>query len=149
MSYTPELGQACFGQPWKEYECPQILEAALMFLSEELQRVTWNLRQAEWHPFSNRGEAFRCDTFGVWSYDWSDPEDRRQPYNFCHLKSGLCVSWYKYLGRGMACNRIVDPAEVAEILKDCIDALEKVEAEPGAPYQLGGMGAVPYFETPR
>ena len=28
--YKPELGQMCFGQPWKEYKCPEYIEENLI-----------------------------------------------------------------------------------------------------------------------
>lgn len=151
-TYQPELGQAIFGQPTQQYECPQILDAALAFIREELGRVLWNVKQAEWDPFGNRGEAFRCDVFGVWSYDWSDlggfseenDSDDSQPYNFCHAASGLCVSWYKYAGRGMSCNRKIDPAEAAVILRICMDALSAINDGKMA-FLAGGLSEVPYF----
>jgi len=147
MGYQPELGQMVFGQPWQKHECPQILEAALAFLSEEVQRVLWNIKQEQLNPFGNHCEAFRCEAFGVWSYDWSDNEDAAQPYNFCHPKSGVCISWHKYAGRGMSCNRAVNPNEVAEILSDCIEAMNDVERK-GAVYSVGVLGEVPYFGPP-
>src|SRR5690606_5179380 len=90
--YVPELGQMAFGQPAKEFACPELLVAALEAIRAELTRVLWNAKQLEWDPFQG-SEAFRCDVFGVWAYDWSD---ERQPYNFKHVGSGVEVSWYKY-----------------------------------------------------
>lgn len=51
-SYKPELGQAIFGQPYKEHEVPDIWDAALSFLSRELKRVMWNEREYDFSdPF--------------------------------------------------------------------------------------------------
>lgn len=46
-NYEPELGQAFFGQPCKEYTVPEWLEAFLAFIRDEVRRVEWNIRQEE------------------------------------------------------------------------------------------------------
>ena len=124
-AYEPELGQMVFGQPHKEHATSNIVEAALAMIREEMDCVMWNLHQKEYcSPFSNSGNSFKCDTFEVHAYSWSDEE---QPYNF---KWGdVEISWYKYLGRGMSANKDLTPDTVSNMLNDCIDAMRRYEVE--------------------
>src|ERR1044072_633897 len=104
--YTPEVGQALFGQPYKAFAVPEIWDAALSFLREELDRVMWNREQREYaSPFGNTGNSFECPSFKVEAYCWDD--ERNQPFNF--KWRGVEISWYKYLGRGMSANIELSP----------------------------------------
>jgi len=124
--YQPELGQMLFGQPPQQFECPEILEAALAFIRNDLSRVMWNLRQKdEPCPFGNSAASWRCEVFCVASYSWGD---EGQPWNFKHYPTSIEVSWYKYLGRGMSVNREVTPDEVSGLLRSCMSALKAVDA---------------------
>lgn len=119
------LGQILYGQPRQERDCPEILDAALSFLRHEIGRVLWNIRQEQVDPFSSSAESFKCAAFCVCAYSWSDDP---QPWNFKHYKSGIEVSWYKYMGRGMTVNKVVTPDQAAELLRDCMEAMQKVES---------------------
>ena len=126
--YTPELGQAAFGQPFKEYEVSELFYAALRSISNEWDRVMWNIHQKCLdNPFSNSGQKWKCDTFEVESYSWDF--DKEQEYNF--KWNDIKVSWYKYLGRGMSVNVDISLKQIDELLKDCLDALRKLEKENG------------------
>jgi hypothetical protein len=147
--YTPELGQAIFGQPTQQFKCPEILDAALMSIRQELLWVLWNCRHHEIDPFTNSAESFRCAEFGVWAYDWGSEQ---QPYNFKHTKSGLEVSWYKYFGRGMSANMSVSPDLAASILDDCLKALRDIEGSKAKQknqfvpdFAVGPISDVAYF----
>ncbi len=107
--YEPELGQALFGQPSQEMKCDQLTEAALVVLSALLQARD----QDAYTPFDNSGSELRTTRFHVESYSWGDDP---QPYNFAWRD--LRVSWYKYLGRGMSCNRNLRPGEVSEMVRE-------------------------------
>jgi hypothetical protein len=100
--YEPELGQFLFGQPWQKLECPKLLEAALVMIDNELDRIMWNINQEAYSsPFENTGTSFKCyNIFEVKAYNWGD---KAQDYNF--KWKDIEVSWYKYLGRGMSVNR--------------------------------------------
>ncbi|MBN8294925.1 hypothetical protein JI664_23340 [Rhodobacter sp. NTK016B] len=126
MTYTPELGQLCFGQPWQEHEVPAIMDAALCFIRDDLARARWNVYQTERPcPFGNTGEAFDCDAFSVRAYSWDDSDE--QEWNF---KCGdVMVSWYKYLGRGMSSNVQITPDMASRILRKCIDGIAAFEKE--------------------
>ena len=122
--YQPELGQAVFGQPFKEYELPALWEAVLYRIRCELDRVWWNVKQKDMSsPFDNSGaEPFICDAFEVHSYSWGDDE---QPYNF---KCGdVEISWYKHSGRGQSINVEPTPELAQTVLRKCILALAQWE----------------------
>jgi hypothetical protein len=124
--HTPEIGQAFFGQESKEYAVEEILQAALLMISKEWDRVMWNINQKEMDsPFSNTGARWECDTFKLEAYSWND--EYEQPYNFKY--KDIEVSWYKYFGRGMSVNKEVAYDEVQKMIVDCLNALRKYEQE--------------------
>lgn len=127
-TFIPELGQAIFGQPHKEYRCSNIVDAALNHISYELDRVMSNVTQKEYaSPFGNTGNEFKCDEFEVIAYSWGDDE---QPYNFKWRH--ITISWYKWMGRGMSANINITPAIAAEMLDSCLAALRDYERDGGA-----------------
>lgn len=124
--FEPELGQMLFGQPFRQFGVPEIMEAALTAISNEMERVFWNMRQKEYDsPFSNTGASFRCPTFTAVAYSWNDDG---QPYNFKHQKSGLTISWYKWHGRGASADREITPQLASEVLEDCLAAVRRIES---------------------
>lgn len=123
MTYTPELGQMIFGQPYKEHAGSNLLEAALVRISTELERVMWNLNQEEYSsPFNNTGNTFKCDKFEVDAYSWSEED---QPFNF--KWRDIEISWYKWCGRGLSVNQDLSAAIISEMLDDCLDAVRRFE----------------------
>lgn len=126
--YTPELGQAMFGQPWKSCEASNLLIAALEAIRHELDRVMWNINQREYDsPFGNTGNSFECDEFEVHAYDWN--EDNVQDYNFKYGDGTIKVCWYKYFGRGTSVNRELTNDEIASMLDGCLYELSRYEKE--------------------
>jgi hypothetical protein len=122
--YIPELGQEAFGQPYLQFGCSALCLAALESISVEWDRVMWNIHQEELpNPFGNTGASWTCDYFEVHAYDWN--EDNEQPFNF--KWKNIEISWYKYLGRGMSCNRDVSLHEISEMLDNCLEALIEFE----------------------
>jgi len=121
--YQPEIGQAVFGQPFKEFACPPLLIAELWDIDKEISRVQWNILQKEYpSPFENTGNSFTLPEFTVFAYSWGDDE---QAYNF--KWKDVEVSWYKYLGRGTTINRIITNDEIAKLHEDCVSALMEYE----------------------
>ena len=112
--YQPELGQGVFGQPWQELAVPEYLEKALELMAGVLPNDEWG-----YNAFDNTAAQFECDVFKVHAYSWD--EEPVQVWNFAWRD--LRVSWYKYLGRGMSMNRAVTVQEVAEMVRECMDAL--------------------------
>ena len=125
--YIPELGQAAFGQPYKEYAVPLIWEAALAYLNCELCRVMWNIHQKEYSsPFENTAASFDgCIEFSVQAYSWD--WDAEQPYNF--KWRDIEISWYKYLGRRMSANVLLTAELASDMLDECIIAVGRFERE--------------------
>jgi len=122
--YMPEIGQAVFGQPFKQYECPEYIESLLRGISNELERVMWNNNQEEYSsPMDNTGQKFKNDTFEANAYSWEDEEI--QPYNFKY--KDIEISWYKYLGRGMSINKPIAEKEAVKMFNDCMESVRKME----------------------
>ena len=115
--YTPELGQALFGQPYKQLAVPIDLEVALDAINSTVDCFV------EYNPFGNTGERLRWSCFQVHAYNWGDEE---QQWNF--KWRDLEVSWYKYVGRGMSRNRKVSKSEIKEMLRECLTAVLTEEA---------------------
>ena len=125
-NYKPEIGQMLYGQPYQSYDYSNLLKAALSAISEEWDRVMWNIYQEEVsNPFGNTGVKWKCDEFEIEAYNWD--EDTAQPYNF--KWKDIEVSWYKYLGRGMSCNKKVSNTKIGVMLDACLNALAEFEKE--------------------
>jgi hypothetical protein len=117
--YEPELGQAAFGQPCKEWEASDLLIAALHAIEARLAMLMGNIHQVEYAtPFENSGAKFKCDRFEAEAYSWGN---EAQPFNF--KWRDIEVSWYKCLGRGTSVNRDVRPNEIEAMLEDCLAGL--------------------------
>lgn len=121
--YTPELGQMAFGHPWRDYEAPELLDAALTYIDQELQLVLWNRLQKECpSPFSNSGARFETDGLLIHAYDWGDDN---QPWN---LKCGdVEISWYKWSGRGQSVNRPMSPADIQEFMSKALTIIRECD----------------------
>lgn len=120
MKYEPELGQAVFGQPFKEYGVPNAMDAFLESIRADLDNVMWNKHQKEYDsPFGNTGNSFKNDVFEVQAYSWD--EDTEQPYNF--KWKDLEISWYKYLGRGMSMNQEFNLVKATQMLEECLASI--------------------------
>lgn len=114
MEYQPELGQACFGQPWQQRECPDKVLSALRAL-----QCAFDVVRDDINPFGNTGTRFNGEKFKAHAYSWNDDEE--QEFNFAWRD--VRVSWYKYLGRGTTINREMADAEVSEMLRECMEEL--------------------------
>jgi hypothetical protein len=122
-NYIPEIGQALFGQPHKQYTVPPIMEAVLDKISEEYGRVYWNAMQQEYYtPLGNNGTQLITDVFEMHAYSWGDDE---QPYNF--KWNGLEISWYKRASRGLSANMEITPSFANKCLEDCLARIQKME----------------------
>lgn len=124
-TFQPELGQMAFGQPTQQYAVPEIMEAVLVAIRGEYDRVYWNVHQKECpSPFGNTGTGLKTEVFEVQAYSWGDDE---QPYNFAWRD--LRISWYKYLGRGMSANMEISPDLAAECLIECLASVRALDAD--------------------
>jgi hypothetical protein len=122
--YIPELGQASFGQPPKEFECPEYVVALLEKIESLLSKVMWNLKQKEYDsPFSNTGNKFKNKTFKVEAYNWN--ESITQKYNF--KWEDVEISWYKYLGRGSSINQKITKTKAIRMFNECIKSIRDID----------------------
>lgn len=139
-NYKPELGQAAFGQPFKEFNVSPELESALMAIETRLcLKMAQHVKNYD-SPFANTGNKFSCGTFSVEAYSWDDDVD--QPWNF--KWRDVEVSWYKYFGRGMSVNQNLSIARIEEMLVECYEAIAlygEEEAKPTTPK------TTPYYQT--
>jgi len=73
------------------------------------------------------GNHWDTNVFMMHPYCWCDNEDclwcSGDNPNFLHKASGLKVSWYKYIGRGMEIENV--PTDLSSILKECLEDIEK------------------------
>ena len=104
MKYTPELGQACFGQPTEPHAVPEWVESMFVGIKRELERVYWNVKQDEWGGF----EPFDFGKVHWRPYSWGD--DDAGP-NFWHSDFDVRLRWYKYPGRSMSCSHELPPEQ--------------------------------------
>ena len=122
-NYKPELGQAVFGQPFKEYEAPEWLISFLTTISCALELQMWNKNQETYDsPFSNTGNKYENEVFTAEAYSWD--EETKQPFNF--KWKDLEISWYKYLGRGTTLNRELTSDEGVKMLNECLESIGKI-----------------------
>lgn len=101
-----------------------ITMAVLGEISQEMNRIFWNLFQQEDFnsPFINSGGKFKCDTFEVEAYSWTD---ENQEYNF--KWKDVKISWYKHYRRGLEIPPDLTLEKLNEMLEDCIRALIEIE----------------------
>jgi hypothetical protein len=126
--YQPELGQAAFGCPVGEFECPLFIEAGLMYLAREIELSEWNRTQKQFDaPVVNNGGEFKTGEFAMHAYYWGDDEALEARPNF---KCGdFEVRWYKYLGRGMSMNRDIDANDYFAIIEKCVGSLHQLQPD--------------------
>lgn len=121
--YEPELGQAAFGQPCKQFKISNELEYALAAIETRLMLRMGQIDKHYESPFRNTGSKFVCDTFAVEAYSWNDEVEQKWNFKWRDLE----ISWYKYIGRGMSANRKMTTKEIEEMLDDCLKAIERMK----------------------
>lgn len=125
-NYEPELGQMAFGNPWNQYECPELVIAGLEYLADEICRVMGNNTQEDFDPpTGNYGTKFKNDTFEMRSYYWGEDEQEIARPNFKF--KGFEVRWYKHARRGTSCNMKISAEEFANILHECLKSVREME----------------------
>ena len=65
--YEPELGQACFGQPWQSVNLSGKLELSLNALA-----VIWDVMRDDRNPFKNTSAKYNGEKFIIHAYSWID-----------------------------------------------------------------------------
>lgn len=122
--FKPELGQAFFGNAFSEYDCPDFIEAGLMLLEKELQRIMWNINQKRFESAISGGDDYVCPVFEIHPYFWGDEEEEKIKPNF---KCGdFEIRWCKHMGRGMSMNKPINEKEFFFIGK-CLNYLREVD----------------------
>jgi hypothetical protein len=121
-AFTPELGQFAFSNtPWQPVDGDMYVRG-LSLLGELATPLLGG------NPTHNEGsDAYESSVFQIRTYCWCDGErpghEDGCPPNFVHLTSGLQVTWYKYAGRGTSANRILSPADWAQVMAECLTDL--------------------------
>jgi hypothetical protein len=110
----------------------ELLEAALRYLSEEIERVEWNNTQENFEaPTSNNGGDYSTDKFKMRAYCWCmgvrHPEECPPNFEWDKYK----VEWYKYLGRGMTVTPEMPPDEINRMLIECLASVRAKEKNLG------------------
>jgi len=125
--YEPEIGQAVFGAPWREFECPDFVRSGLEYLDNEIRRVEGNNGREYSSPLANSGASFQTPIFEMRAYYWGDEEEESCKPNFeC---GDFEISWYKYFGRGTTMNQDVDANGFAKILDRCLKSMRERDVE--------------------
>lgn len=120
-NYEPEIGQAVFGNPTGDYYFPEFAEAFLMYIFEEIRRVFWNKNQREWENY----EDPKIEGIKVRPYCWGEDEEEAEKPNFEF--NGVAIRWYKYPGRGMSCNKAMNPEQWKKWFDECLGVIRKSE----------------------
>lgn len=110
--FVPELGQMMFGTP----------NVAGNHDAEWARHGLYSISEALGNERPGYACDFENDVFEMHPYWWGDedaPEAERP--NFRHKASGLEISWYKYIGRGMSGPE--RPSNWPQIVADCISSV--------------------------
>lgn len=119
-----ELGQAIFGAPTGEFECPNFVHALLDYLLWRIGLVVWNRDQKEWSKY----EDPKIDGLEYRTYCWDDESPEAAKPNFKWRDAE--IRWYKYPGRGMSVNVDWTPQQWVEwfdTIHDHLHALQHAE----------------------
>ena len=137
--FTPPLNQLLIGNPWQQFELEsgtaihQYVMQRLIQLTETLD----NLGIGDTEPQGilggryGYGSNFKNQVFSMRKYYWGDCEcedhschDKNCPANTPNFKCGdLEINWYKYIGRGMSVNAVIDFKKAEEIFNRCEESL--------------------------
>ena len=150
---VPELGQAVFGAPMAEFEPPEIAEAAMRSVLEELERVHGNREQTRDIRFGgNEGNEYELGEIRYKAYDWGDCDcdtvgeclgkcEWSKP-NFSY--GGVEWRWYKYFGRGDSVNVNWSPSQWSDWLIKTLAYIRSFDsallAVPPNPHQKANDG---------
>jgi len=103
-------------------ECPDFVEAGLIYLELEMERVWSNFELQFVSPFRNTGARFKNSVFEVNAYDWSEKSDAP---NF--RIDDFEIYWYKYMGRGMYMNKDIDANMFFAYIDRCVQSIRDME----------------------
>lgn len=101
-AYQPEIGQMCFGNPWNGYAVPEFVEAMVVSLNHESNRIHRNNTQ-RFGDHLGEGVNVKMGEVDWHTYWWGDdeaPEASLPNLAFQDVE----IRWYKHIGRGMSTN---------------------------------------------
>lgn len=105
--------------------CPDFIEAGLLYLASEIQRVEENIHQQEYEPpIYNNGGFYETDVFKMRAYYWGEDKALDLP-NF--EVEDFKINWYKNMGRGMTMNRSIDANEFFNLIDKCLASVREKE----------------------
>lgn len=137
--YQPEAGQICFGKTWQRFDVPDLLDAALRMIAQEIGIVLSNRMQRQVQNPFDRWATSTFDTEGLSVHGYSSvSEDEVAPWN---LKCGdVEVSWYKGPWRGLSVNRQLTNDDIATFLDRALSILRACDSD-----IRGDKGEQPFF----
>jgi len=122
--YSPELGQAVFGNKFQQFEVPEYAIALFFYIKDEIKRIYWNINQEEWDEASSPGFAEI-----EWRPYWWGDEDEKEA-SLPNFKYGnLEIHWYKHPGRGMSCNQDLKEMGWIVFFNEIMKELHKIDEE--------------------
>ena len=120
MSGYPEPGQICFGNPVGEHPCPRWVDALVLNILSEIERVFWNKNQRQWDNY----EDPHVPGIEFHSYYWGDDDFDEAEAAKPNLKHGdIEVRWYKRPMRGSSLNVEATPEIIIPWFESAIAAI--------------------------
>jgi hypothetical protein len=115
--YVPELGQMSFGNQWGDYQIPEDLhDMVCNGITNLVMKAGGN------QSTSNYAIEFKNDVFEMHPYYWGTELKEQGKPNF---KCGnLEIRWYKFIGRGMSCNKKLTMEEFEKTMAKCLGSLK-------------------------
>ena len=113
--YEPELGQAMFGNATGQYEVPDYVDALILYLVQEWERIHWNTQQEEFDHYTNHALGNL-----VWRPYWWGKDDAPEVVLPNLEFNDVEIRWYKHIGRGMSVNVKWYPNEWVDWFDDCL-----------------------------
>lgn len=123
VKYEPSISHLLCGNTIYENEADWA-ENGLRWLLEVIY-LTYNIDDPE----------FESDLFSLRPFCWEEDEEKSQLPNFEYKPTGLKVSWYRSIGRGMSTNVEHEPDDWCTIINNCV--LLAIKAQENGQAQYG------------
>lgn len=98
------------------------------FLDMCMRNIALALDPKDAHWSTKYGADYENDVFMMHRFCWCEKEScpwcGADAPNFLHKKSGFGVTWYKYIGRGMAVSKKISGKKLAAIVNECLQSIE-------------------------
>ena len=127
---TPELWQMLFNpSSISKFDLPVFVQALLLHVRQEAERVYWNVNQEQLDLESYNWEEEK--EFAFRTYDWNfalnDDEDSSEEQKANIEFENVKIYFYKHFGRGMTCNVSLSEIEWIEWFTRFEESLVKFE----------------------